>query len=368
MVFNKAYKQFYSRLSYSFGNEDPQVERQALNIQPNDRILCITASGDRPLHLLLDPCAEVVSIDLNPVQNFLFRLKACAMRHLEYEEYLSFLGASSDLHRHEKTAFLLPFLQRNESEFWQQNSHLIDEGVLYQGAIEKFLSKYVAPLMKLLRGKKVKKLFEIDDIEEQKQFLKEVWETTLWKKTICCALNSSLFAPLLGDPGFFSEHLGVEARPGSYIYNRLHGSLERILAKKNPFLSLVFRGRVEREAFPPYLTKEGTAIIGPRLDALTSETGNVIDYLEKCEPNSFDCFSLSDIASYMDHHNFKRLILGVYRAAKPNARFSVRQFMSDQAIPSAMAPFFVRDFEKEKILEKEDCCCVYRLMVGTITK
>lgn len=46
-------KAFFSHLSYSFGNEDHSVERRALNCKKADRVLCITASGDLPLHLLL---------------------------------------------------------------------------------------------------------------------------------------------------------------------------------------------------------------------------------------------------------------------------------------------------------------------------
>ena len=43
---------FFSRLSYSFGNEDWRTEKRALGIRPHDQVLCITASGDRPLNLL----------------------------------------------------------------------------------------------------------------------------------------------------------------------------------------------------------------------------------------------------------------------------------------------------------------------------
>ncbi|HKZ00179.1 MAG TPA: DUF3419 family protein, partial [Rhabdochlamydiaceae bacterium] len=65
---------FYSRLSYSFGNEDWITELEALRIKPGDRVVCITASGDRPLHLLLADLGELVSVDANPFQNHLFEL------------------------------------------------------------------------------------------------------------------------------------------------------------------------------------------------------------------------------------------------------------------------------------------------------
>ena len=70
---------FFKRLSYSIGNEDWETEREALSIQADDKVLCITASGDRPLNLLMNECREIVSIDANPVQNYLLELKIMIM-------------------------------------------------------------------------------------------------------------------------------------------------------------------------------------------------------------------------------------------------------------------------------------------------
>lgn len=360
------HRKFFSRLSYSFGNEDWRVERKALNILPNDRVVCITASGDRPLHLLLDPCQELISVDLNPVQNALSRLKAAAMQLFDHSDYLAFLGAKEDTARDKKLAMLCSVLSESDQTFWKAHKYLIDKGILYQGAVERICTK-VGFCFNILRGKKVKKLFSFNDIEEQRKFVDEHWHSRLWKKSFCTILNSPIFRLLSRDPGLF-DNVATSITPGDYIYNRFHNSLQTLLAKENPFLSLIFRGFVEENAFPPYLTAEGTGIIKNNLHKLKWENDNMIDYLEKAPPNSFDCFSLSDIASYMDHQSFRRLIHAVYRTAKPNARFSIRQFMSEQSLPTEMVPFFQRNLPLEKQLEKEDCCCVYRLMVGTIRK
>ena len=71
---------FFSRLSYSFGNEDWRTEQDALKIKSGDRVVCITGSGDRPLHLLLSEGQEVVSVDANIFQNQLLHLKAAALQ------------------------------------------------------------------------------------------------------------------------------------------------------------------------------------------------------------------------------------------------------------------------------------------------
>ena len=85
-------EKFYQRLSYSFGNEDPITEQRALKIQPTDTVVCVTASGDRPLNLLVDDCKKIYSIDINPIQNHLLELKKHAMKELDFEDYLSLVS------------------------------------------------------------------------------------------------------------------------------------------------------------------------------------------------------------------------------------------------------------------------------------
>lgn len=360
-----AHQQFFSRLSYSFGNEDWQVERKALRIKPKDRVICITASGDRPLNLLMDPCAELISVDLNETQNFLLSLKVNAMRHMAFPEYLSFLGATDCNQRIQNLKVLLPKLDRRSRNFWGKNQKLIDQGILYQGAVEKMLKKW-AYLLKLIRGSKIDRLFEFTDLSKQQAFVNEEWNSYLWQKALQFIFKSNLVRYLLKDPGL--TNLGTSITPFNYISGRFTDILNRGLAKQNPLVSLVLRGYVGKEAFPPYLTEEGHSQIISRLDKLSWKQGNYITYLENSPPNSFDCFSVSDIASYMSENDFIRLLKAIQRTARPGARFSIRQFMSDHPMPEKLRSYFCRNADFEKELEREERCFVYRFMAGTIKK
>ncbi len=84
---------FLETLNYSSSNEDSNSELKALCIDKNDSILSITGSGARALDLLIKNPAKIVSIDFNPCQNHLLELKIAAIQHLEYQEFLEFLGA-----------------------------------------------------------------------------------------------------------------------------------------------------------------------------------------------------------------------------------------------------------------------------------
>jgi S-adenosylmethionine-diacylglycerol 3-amino-3-carboxypropyl transferase len=357
---------FFSRISYSFGNEDWRTERKALSIQPSDKVVCVTASGDRPLHLLLDPCQEIISVDLNPAQNYLLSLKAKALEKLNFDKYLSFLGGDPCHRRLETLEILEKELDNSSRVYWSKQRKAIDNGILFGGAVEKMLSR-VSRLLMLLRGKKIQELFEFDDIHEQRKYIDSKWNTYLWEKSFQLSFNPLVQRLILNDPGLFA-YLGKTINPGTYIFNTLHSSLRYSLAKNNPFLSLVLRGYVPKENYPPCLTHEGSSIIREQLHKLTWQTTDFISFLENQPSSSIDVFSLSDIASYMNESSFFRLMDEVYRTSRPGARFSIRQFMSDHAIPTWLRKHFYRNSKLEMQLEREETCFVYRFMVGTISK
>lgn len=355
---------FFSLLRYSFGNEDWRTEEEALDIQPQDHVLCITASGDRPLNLLTRECQKIVCIDANPIQNHLLQLKAAAMQILDYKDYLAFLGATPSQNRKQVLQHLLPFMDQVAAKFWSKHQRMVSKGVLYQGAVER-LTNIVAKVFRLTRGKKVKRLFSINNIEEQRKFLREEWDSYLLRKLFNLILNTFVSRVVIEDPGLVN--FSTDIKPGNYIYDRIHASLERELAKKNPLLSLILKGRVSHEAYAPYLTEVGSQAIKQRLMALEIRTTNILAYLESLSGPTFDVFSLSDVPSYLSYSNFVRLLEGILKTAKPGARFCLRQFLSSYEIPQHLQAHFVRDKSLEKRLERLDNCFVYRFMVGTVT-
>lgn len=357
---------FYSRLSYSFGNEDWRTEQKALNIQPDDSVLCITASGDRPLNLLLVSCKEMVSIDANPIQNHLLHLKTAALKELDYEEYISFLGAKPSTQRGELFRKITGCLPSDSLIFWQSQQRNLANGVLYAGAIEKKM-KIVSKMLHLLRGKKIDQLFSFDDLKKQGDFLINFWDTKTWRKIFDITLHPSITKIFIKDPGLY-ENLEESFHVGKYIYKRMHSSLERFPAKENLILSLCLQGKVYEESYPPYLKENESQLIKDHLNLLSIETTDLITYLESAEENSFDCFSLSDVVSYMSYASFENVLKKILKCAKPNARFCIRQFLTRYPIPKELQKNFQRDFALEEQLEQEDRCFLYRFLVGVVNK
>lgn len=356
---------FFSRLSYSFGNEDSLTERKALKIHKNDRVMCITASGDRPLHLLLDDCKEIVAVDANPIQNYLLALKIAALQQLDYEEYLAFLGVTAaKKDRKETLKSLIPHMHPEAAQHWLNKPKVITKGVIYQGDLEKGAGT-LASIALFLRKNKIRKLFAFEDLEEQRKFISEKWDTFGWKKAIDIGLNPNVSRWFVKDPGLYTKS---SIRANNYIYERINSSLMNCLARENAMISLLLRGYVSEEAYPCYLTKEGSECIKNRLDRIHFKTSEVIEFLESAPSEHFDCFSLSDVASYLPYEQFNRLLHAIYRTAKPGARFSIRQVLSEHSFSETFQPLFQRDLALEQELTKADRSFMYRFFVGTIVK
>jgi S-adenosylmethionine-diacylglycerol 3-amino-3-carboxypropyl transferase len=337
-------------MRYSLGNEDCRTEHEALKLRPGDRVVCVTASGDRALHLLLADVASLTCVDPNPAHNHLLALKKAAMKSLPYEQYLAFVGFSPSERRQEMWLQLKESLPEHSRIFWEEQFPLIEKGVLYQGNIEKWCIR-LAKLFKLFRKDKVARLFSSHDLDKQQEYLEE-WNSK-WIKHL-----SSLVTKLLIPGGPKDD----------YFYRRLQEYLKRHLAKESMGLSLALKGEISKESLPPYLSRLGSALIRSRLDRISCEDADLLSFLKTQGSNSIDAFSLSDMATYVDENNFGETIAEMVRVAKHGARFCLRQLSNERKIPDILQFSIRRDRHLEKRLEEQDRSFVYRFTAGTIQK
>ncbi|MDR3476414.1 MAG: DUF3419 family protein [Gammaproteobacteria bacterium] len=358
---------FYTKLNYSIGNEDWRVEAQALRVKKESRVICVTASGDRPLHLLMTDCAEIISIDMNRTQNYLLELKIAAIAKLDYEKYLAFLGCTPCSTRLVIFRELKSALSKDAADFWEAHQKLLERGIIYQGRTER-LTQLGAKAFRLVRNQKIKKLFAFDDLNEQRQFIKAEWDTRALRKTFEMLINPKLSQFFFKDPGL-NSFVDFANKPGTYIYERMIVCLNTHLAKKSPLIQLLFTGKLMPEGYFPYLTYEGYTAIRRHMNRINIITGNIIDFMEHAtNANQIDAFSMSDIASYMPQAIFEKLLRSIQNAATPDARFCLREFISNRKIPADLQATYKRDMDLEKKLEKEESNFVYRFMVGEIQK
>ena len=79
-------------LVYNTCWEDPRLDRVALDLGSDDRIVMITSAGCNALDYALCEPSRIDAVDLNPRQNALLELKIEAIRRLDYDDFFSMFG------------------------------------------------------------------------------------------------------------------------------------------------------------------------------------------------------------------------------------------------------------------------------------
>ena len=350
-------------LLFTACNEDTRSELRAFGSLEGQRVLCVTAGGGRVLSLLTSRPASIVAVDLNPSQNALLELKIAAMRRLDHAGYLRFLGVHPCDRRRATYEDIRATLSPDAQEFFDRTGSAIEAGILFQGKLERFLSRIARAVSPFGVGR----LLEAESVDAQSAVLRRL-ETGVWRLLVETICRRSVLERFSGDPGFF-RYLPSELRLHEELYARIHEHLHANLLRDNPVLQLAFQGRYVWEAALPLYLNAGSY---DRVRAALSETrieivsAAVNDVLDGRQTERFDAYSLSDISSYLDQDAHDRLFDRVAATAADRARMCSRSNIHHRPLPKAVAQRLGRDRPLERDLRVSDHACVHDFVVGEL--
>lgn len=355
--------QFFTKINYSASNEDSESERKALQLTPQDVVLCITGSGARSLDLLVDTPQKIISIDLNPTQNHLLELKIAAYRTLDYAAFAQFIGlypSSDRLATYQKLQSLLSPLAQ---DFWANRPRLISGGILYCGTWEKLLRgmlKLAKPRRKILQ-----QLFQASSLEAQQHIWTKKWDNWLWRSYLRLISNQFLWKYVVREPGakLIPKTFDVYA----YMKQRLDHMAAHFDLKTNHYAHLIFRGSYEQGCLlPHHLRPENYPLIQNNLSRVEIVTSALSGYLDT-QLASITAFSLSDFASYAPMEVYQATWEKIIRAAAPQARFCERHFLVKRN-PEKQFAAIQRNNALENTLTQTDEAYIYSFCAGHIIK
>lgn len=355
---------FSTTLNFTSANEDGATELAALAIQPADHVLCLTASGARPLDLLLGDPARIIAIDINPAQNELLRLKIAAFRALEYDDLLAWLGISPSPHRlqlHARVEALLPPASRS---FWRARRRAIAAGIWHSGRWERVL-RLGAAGTGLIRGRQINALFEAPTLEDQARIWRDHFDDVIWHGAVRLLSRRWFWTRIIGEPGgaFLPDPAESEAR----LTGLFRRASESFFFRESDFAALIFRGRhAASGALPLHLQPQNAAIIRHRLDRIHIADAGLSD-LGTSGLGPFDAFSLSDFGSYCSGEAYDACWRGILAAARPGARFCERIFMNPVRPGPALAPHIRMDDALSTALTEADRAIIYDIRAGTLS-
>ncbi|MFM9967673.1 MAG: DUF3419 family protein [Burkholderiales bacterium] len=276
-------------LVYNTCWEDPAVDRKALRIQADDRMLVITSAGCNVLDYALLGPAKIFAVDANPRQSALLELKIAAIRHLEFDDFFAIFGEG----HHPNFRWLYRFTLRTHlSDFarayWDEHEHWFCDRGGNTGFYFRGLSGLVARgfrgylgLRKALRHA-ISALLEAKDLEEQQRIYDMQVSSLLWTRDVNWMLSRQATMTMLGVPHPQRKEVQRQHKDGvaGFVRESIEYVFRTLPVRSNYFWTLYLRGRYRRECCPEYL-REGnfSALKNGLVESIESHTATITDFL-----------------------------------------------------------------------------------------
>lgn len=366
---------WFARLVYTQIWEDPQVDREAMALTPESRVVAIGSAGCNALAYLADDPASIDVVDLNKAHLSLTRLKVAAMRHLpDHAAAVRFLGAAD---RADNVALyrehIAPHLDRATRAFWENRRpiggariRLFAQGLHRRGATGRFIG--VMHWLCHHMSYRPERILDAVSLGQQKQIFSEemasVFETRLAR--LICKLPISFYS--LGIPPAQYEALAAESN-GS-IVDVWKSRLERLATgfpiADNPFAWIAFGGRYDLDAMqavPEFLKADRYEAIKSRTQRVATHAGSMTALLTSAPNASYDRYVLLDAQDWMTTEQLQLLWRQIWRTARPGARVIFRTAGSASPLESALTGDLIKpwryDAETSKRLHEQDRSAIY---------
>lgn len=304
-------------INYSQCWEDPAILAKALAIKESDSVLSISSGGDNTLFLLSLNPKKIVSIDLNPTQNYLLELKLAALTRLSYHEALAFLGVGASKNKLEIYKKLSAYLTPQAKAWWSDQSSLLEKGVINVGKLEKFLTlfrKYVLPLIHSRQT--ISEFLSTRTLKEQQEFYEKKWNSNRWRLYFSVASSRFMLQHFARQRGSFTN-IQAKKVAGDYL-KRLEIKLNNVLLSSNYFLNYCLTGNYG-QTLPPYLEEKKFTLYKKSSNSLSIVTKSALEYLKSLPENTISKFNLSDIFESLSPSEIEQLWGEIIRTATKDA-------------------------------------------------
>jgi S-adenosylmethionine-diacylglycerol 3-amino-3-carboxypropyl transferase len=310
-VRDKFFKKVHnSNLIYNTCWEDPRIDRQLLDINPNSKIVMITSAGCNALDYLLDDPAAIHCVDVNSRQNALMELKRALIKHGDYQLLYRIFGdgfydKAHTVYHEQLRSFLPGYAQ----SFWDDKIKFFlnnkgKKSFYYHGTAGSFawiFNQFLDSNKKTRRL--IEDLFASRSLEEQQSVYKEL-EPRLMTKIVRWLMNRHITMSLLGVPRP-QRQLILDEYPGgvaAYLEENLRNIFTQLPIQDNYFWYLYTRGYYSPECCPNYLVESNFSMLQNREHKVHTHTRTIADFLAK-HPNQYTHFILLDHQDWLAAYN-----------------------------------------------------------------
>ena len=295
MLANKLSKTLFNlchgrQLVYNACWEDPRLDRVALDLHADDRVLMITSAGCNALDYALDSPRHIYAVDMNYRQNALLELKQAAIRSLDFEDFFALFGQG----RFPKFDLVYKARIRHQlspasQSFWDSRANLFNgtkrrESFYFRGTAGLFawLINIYIDRVAGIRGA-MTDLLSAKTLEEQQEIYERDIKAAFWGPFIRWVVRRDSTMSLLGVPASQRRQLehGYPGGIAQFIEDRLDTVFTQVSFADNYFWRVYLTGEYTRECCPSYLQLENFQRLKEGLvDRISTHTTTLLDFLK----------------------------------------------------------------------------------------
>lgn len=358
--------------------EDPRVDRKALQLDGDSRMLTISSAGCNILNYLVDEPQHITAVDLNPHHIYLTRLKIAAIKHLpNHESFWTFFGSANSADNvYAYRSHLKDHIDRETREFWDGGSWMRRQVL---GDRVKYFSKNLynhARLGYFLRAIHwIARRMNIDP--EQVLNADSGQQQEVFDRNIAPIFDHWLFRAF-GRLPFFLYGLGIPPRQYEELRKETGSQLIKLFQERvrhlavdypvedNYFMWQAF-GRTydtrKREAIPDYLKSEYYETIKSNIHKVQTKITTLTEFLRQSEQGSLNRFVFLDSQDWMDDDTICELWTEIARVGQRGSRIIFRTASAESpieaALPDDLMNKFYYDRELSQTLHVEDRSAIY---------
>lgn len=352
-----------AEILYSQCWEDVACAREALRIQPGQRVVAIGSAGDNVLGLLLDRPGGVLAVDVNPAQCALLELKLATAKALAPDDVARFLGAVPDANRLQFFERVRPALSSAARAFWDARGGFLAAGVIHVGRFERYLAFFRRWMLPVVPGVgAVRAMLSASDVTEQQQRYARQWDSARWRGLFRLFFGRRLLAAFGRHPAFFARAEVDDV--GAHYLERVRLGLTTIPIQTNPYLAYMLAGEYDRPCRTPlYLQAGALARLGRLSDRVEVQNGSLVDVLRSLPSRSVDAFYLSDVFEGFDLDEYEEALEEVARVGRTGSRLCYWNNLAHRTRPQAMVGLLESHQDLAANLHRRDRAFLYSRFV-----
>jgi len=349
-LLERLFERLFRGLVYTQIWEDPEIDLEALALEPDSHVVAIASGGCNILSYLTAGPAEITAVDLSQAHVALNKLKLVAASRLpSWEVFYRFFGSADDeANVAAYDRLIAPHLDPETRAYWQGRSlqHLgrrrisiFARNAYRHGLLGRFIG--LAHAAARLHGVDLRDLLSARTMDEQRHFFDTALAPLFDRRAVRWATGNRLSLYGLGIPPAQYEALAGGRGMSAVLRERVERLACGFSLDDNYFAWQAFGRGYSGDGqgpLPPYLRRDQFDIVRARVDRVEVMNRSVTEYLAACPDASRDRYVLLDAQDWMTDEQLDALWTEITRTARPGARVIFRTAAEPSLLDGRLDP------------------------------